>query len=272
MVSTEKCYETNNFSVLECVKDSGEWFYRVCIYAQRAPYLSADAGIIRMRVLLGFIESRSVVIDATIKSEGTLQYLSIICASGADPVLFSRIMSKTAPGAILEELSPEKTSEYVTASALRKENSIPIPRSSSMQSVMESRTVLLSLLIEYRALIAECKSFIESDRVSFQNDGLSETSSNLTIPFLFFEVDGIVHGIPEFQIESMSLGGGGQHIIHVAYIFGPRVVLCDDILTVQDVDIVHCQIQKKIKKGYYEARVKNTREAEKFVLVVPSFL
>lgn len=272
MVSTEKCYKTNNFSVLENVQNNGEWLYRVSVYAQRAPYLTATAGAIRMRVLLGFIESRSVVIDATVQSEGTLQYLSVICASGADPLRFSRIMAKTAPGAILEQLSSEKTREYVTSSALRTENILPIPRSNSMKRVMESRTVLLSLLLEYRALLAECTGFTESEKQGNSTLEVSEKNTNLSIPFLFFEIDGIVHGIPEFQIDSMDIGGSGQHIIRVQYTFGPRIILCDDILTIQDVDIVQCHIVKKIEKGFYEARVETANKAEKFVLVVPSFL
>lgn len=272
MVSTEKWYETDNFPVLELAHDRGEWFYRVSLYASRPPYLSKDAGNARMRVLLGFIESRSVVIDAVVHTDGLLHYLAILCSSGASPGQFSAIMKKTAPDAIIEEISAFKTREYVTASVLRKNRGIPIPHVQSVTRVRESRVQLLSLLLEYRALLAECRSFVEgTDQVSdIRDDG--DTRECNSIPFVFFEIDGVVHGLPEFQIEEIDSGSAGTHIIRVAYSFGPRVIMCDDILTVRNVDIVRCRMIRKIQKGYYETQVRNDGVTDNFVLVVPSFL
>lgn len=272
MVSTEKWYETDNFPVLELAHDRGEWFYRVSLYANRPPYLSKEAGNARMRVLLGFIESRSVVIDAAVQNDGFLHYLSILCSSGAAPEQFSAIMKKTAPDAIIEEISAFKTREYVTASILRKNQHIPIPHVQSVTRVRESRVQLLSLLLEYRALLAECRSFVDGmDQIADTREN-GDSRECFSIPFVFFEADGVLHGIPEFQIEALDTGGAGTHIIRVAYSFGPRVILCDDILTVHDVDIVHCRMVRKIQKGYYETLTKTAGTPEKFILVVPSFL
>lgn len=272
MVSTEKWYETDNFPVLELANDRGEWFYRVSMYAQRPQYLSKEAGNTRMRVLLGFMESRSVVIDAAVQTDGLLHYLTILCSSGASPEQFSAIMKKTAPDAIIEEISAIQTREYVTASVLRKNQDIPIPHAQSVAQVRESRVQLLSLLLEYRALLAECRSFVDDtdQTTGIRDDG--ESREGHSIPFVFFEVDGKVHGIPEFQIEALDAGAPGKHLIHVAYSFGPHVILCDDILTVRDVDIIHCRMIRKIQKGYYETQTRTDGKTGKFILVVPSFL
>lgn len=272
MVSTEKWYETDNFPVLDLAQSRGEWFYRVSLYASRPRYLSKESGTLRMRMLLGFIESRSVVIDAAVQTDGLLHYLSILCSSGASPEQFSSIMKKTAPDAIIEEISSQRSREYITASVLRKNKSIPIPHAQSVTCVRESRTQLLSLLLEYRALLAECRSFVDStDQVSDSMD-TTEIRESFSIPFVFFEIDGTVHGIPEFQVEALDSGGAGKKVITVAYSFGPRVILCDEILSVQTVDIVHCRIIRKIQKGYYETTARIAGSGEKFTLVVPSFL
>lgn len=271
MVSTEKWYETDNFPVLELADDRGEWFYRVSMYARRPPYLTEDAGNTRMRVLLGFMESRSVVIDAVVQTDGLLHYLSILCSSGASPEQFSAIMKRTAPDAIIEEISAIKTREYVTASVLRKNQDIPIPHARSVTQVRESRIQLLSLLLEYRALLAECRSFVDDSGMTIDTED-SESRGCHSIPFVFFEIDGKVHGIPEFQIEALDTGASGAHIIRVAYSFGPRVIMCDDVLTVRDVDIVHCRMIRKVQKGYYETETHTDGKRDKFILVVPSFL
>lgn len=272
MVSTDKWYETDNFPVLDLAQSRGEWLYRVSLYANRPKYLSKEAGTMRMRVLLGFMESRSVVIDAAVQTDGFLHYLSILCSSGASPEQFSSIMKKTAPDAVIEEISIQRSREYITASALRKNRNIPIPHAQSVKCVRESRTQLLSLLLEYRALLAECRSFVDStDQMNEPADD-ADSRESFSIPFVFFEIDGTVHGVPEFQIEAIDSGSVGKQVLRVAYSFGPRVILCDDILTVQTVDIVHCRMLRKIQKGYYETSAKISGNVEKFVLVVPSFL
>jgi len=272
MVSTEKCYETDNFPVLDHAQSCGEWLYRVGVYGNRAPYLSPEAGNTRMRVLLGFIESRSVVIDAIVQNDENLHYLSIICASGASPDVFSGIMHKTVPNAVIEEITPDQGRQYLSTAVLHTDRSISVPHALPLHKVYESRSQLLSLLLEYRALLAECRSFVDTtDQLSDSDEG-STGDSRFTIPFVFFETEGVVHGIPEFQVQSLDSGVAGQHLIRVAYAFGPRVILCDDILSVSDVNMVQCHIRKKVRRGYYETVPGKDREAEKFVLVVPSFL
>lgn len=242
------------------------------MYSERAPYMSKEAGIIRMRVLLGFIESRSIVIDAAVQTEGTLHYLSIVCASGASPELFSRIMNKTAPGAIIEQLTSEQTRQVITSSVLHKDTPLGIPHALPVKNVMESRTQLLSLLLEYRALLAECRSFIDSTDQMTDSDEIHTGASRFNIPFVFFDIEGVVHGIPEFQIESLDSGPAGRHVVRVAYTYGPRVILCDDILTVSDINVGSCQIVRKVQRGYYEALPEKDQFSGKFILIVPSFL
>lgn len=272
MVSTKKLYETDNFPVFEYAQSCSEWFYKVSAYNRRAPYLSREAGNTRMRVLLGFIESRSAVLDAVVQSDESLHYLSILCASGANPERFSKIMRTYAPGVIIEQITGDQARQLLTASTLRRDQTIPIPHSSKVSVLKESRTQLLTILLEYRALLAECRSFVEETEPHIGYTQSTGSAPSFTVPFIFFDVNGTVHGIPEFQVQTIESGAGGQHIIHVANPFGPRLITCNDILTVTDIDAVNSRIIRKIRKGYYEMSPAVENGGEQFVLVIPSFL
>ena len=93
MVSTHKCYRTDNFPVLRHCANRGESLYHVRLYADRGGFLTPRFGVMRMKVLLGFIESKTTVIDAVIKTDENLDYLSVICSSPAKPLLFSRVIT-----------------------------------------------------------------------------------------------------------------------------------------------------------------------------------
>ncbi len=230
--------------------------------------MSAQSGVLRMQVLLGFIETRSVVIDAVIKTDGTLHYLSVICSSIAEPTNFSRIMKRTVPRAIIEEIDRKHAEDNISFRAVRDEVWNSIPFGGVIRTVNDSRRVLLALLLEYRALIADFN-------VMMPKQGMGEklhTSSEFSIPFLIFEQDGSLCGIPDFQIEQISQGGNGSHILQLHHGYGQRLVMCTDLICIKEINIVSCQFKGKKSKGYYQVSTFVAGGKFDFTLIVPSFL
>ncbi len=268
MVSTNKRYKSDNFPVLHNANSRGECLYQVRLYADRPSFVSAQSGMLRMQVLLGFIEARATVIDAVIKTQGNLHYLSIICSSVARPPAFSLILKKTVPRAIIEEISRTHAEECIAARAVRDEVWNAIPHSSAVRNVHESRRILLALLLEYRALLAECSTALPERR---ETAGIAP-ASDFSIPFLFFEQDGSICAIPDFQVEQISPGGNGSHILHLQHGYGSRVIVCSDLVCIKEIDIVACKFLEKKTRGYYRISTKVTGGNFDFTIVVPSFL
>lgn len=268
MVSTVKRYKSDNFPVLHASNERGEYLYQIKLYSERVAFLSVQSGIMRMQVLLGFIEARAVVIDAFIKSEGTLHYLSVICSSIAHPAAFSQILKKTVPRAIIEEINRSYAEECVSMRAVRDEVWNSIPFSTAILTVNDSRRVLYSLLLEYRALLAEFDVILPRQ----QTIRKSQRNSDFFVPFLIFEQDGSICGIPEFQIKHISQGGNSSHIIQLQHDFGQRVLVCTDLICIKEIDIVTLSFQGKKSKGMYGVSTSAFGGQFDFSLVVPSFL
>lgn len=269
MVSTERRYETDNFPIFTNAVYRGEFLYQVRLYRERASFQSAQAGILRMRVLLGFLEARVTVIDAVIKSDQNLQYLSVICSSSAAPEAFSRIMKKTAPGAIIEELTCDEAEEYIARRAVRDVTGDGIPFSRTVVSVHESRNVLYALLLEYRALIAEYTS-VMSEHVPVREP--CPGVRDCLIPLLIFEQQGSICAIPEFQVEKISAGANGSSLVQVKSLYGQRILIVDDLLCSKEIDIIGCVFTGKKTRGYYGVSVPVSGGSFDCTLVVPSLL
>jgi hypothetical protein len=275
MVSTIKRYKSDNFPVLHNAHMRGENLYQLRMYSDRARYVSVHSGFLRMQVLLGFIEARAVVIDAVISSQGSLQYLTLICSSVALPGEFSRIMAKTAPQAVIEEISQAQAEECIAARAVRDDLALSIPFAGAVSTIHESRFILLSLLLEYRALLTEYGLFVSERDTALRNPdpvGASGKHQELCIPFLFFEQDGIFCAVPEFQIEKISPGGNGAHIIELRHSFAPRVLVCSDLVCIKEIDVLFCQFQSRKSRGYYQVSVPVTGGSFDFTMIIPSFL
>lgn len=268
MVSTQKRYISDNFPILQNANLRGENLYHLRLYAERAAFQSQESGLLRMQVLLGFIEARSAVIDAVIKSEGTLHYLSVICSSMATPHDFSQIVKRTIPRAIIEQMDKKSAEECISSRAVRDEVWNVIPHANSIRTVNESRRILLALLLEYRSLLAEYNTVIPAH----QNLRRTYSSPDFSIPFLIFEQNGSICGIPEFQIEHISPGGNGSHILQLHHSYGHRMIIANDLLCMKEIDIVTCAFLDKIRKGYYHVSTTVTGGKFDFTLLVPSFL
>lgn len=268
MVSTEKCYKTDNFPVLRRAVLSDDYLYQVRLYMERAVFMSAESGVLRMKVLLGFIEAKAVVIDAVIKTEGSLHYLSVICSSGADPVVFSGILKRIVPCAIIEEVQHRNVEQSIAIRAVRDESWNSIPFAGRVKKIHESRRVLFSLLIEYRALIAEYANALKETAPVHA----VRSSSDYAISVLIFEKDGCVCGIPDFQIERIAPGVNNSHIIQLHSEYGQHLIVCDDLVCIKEIDIVSCSFLSKKERGYYRIATSASGGTFEFTLVVPSFL
>ena len=263
-----KRYKSDNFPVLHNANIRGEYFYQVRLYIERALFVSAESGILRMQVLLGLLEARVTVIDAVIKTDGNLHYLSIICSSAACPPVFSQLVRRTVPRAIIEEIDRYHAQDCLSSGAVHDEVFSSIPFARTIRTVHDSRKLLLSLLLEYRALLSDFNTAFPGE-VSRQRDSPSLESS---LPFLIFEQDGTICGIPEFQIEAISPGGNGSHILQLHRTYGSRVVVCNDLLCSKEIDVVDCTFKNKKSSGYYQISTMTTGGNFDFTLVIPAFL
>jgi hypothetical protein len=268
MVSTEKRYTHDNFPALKGANLRGEYLYRIRLYMQRPGFQSEQSGVLRMRMLLGFIEARAVVIDAIIRSEGTLHYLSVLCSSIACPEEFSRIMRKTVPQAIIEETDSRTAEEWIITRSVRSGMLASIPFSGAIKTVHDSRIILVALLLEYRALLAEYNAVIPSSPGSLR----SRHASCLSVQFLLFEQDGSLCGLPDFQVAEISDGSNHSHIIRLRHETGERLVVCDDLVCLKEIEISSISFRTKKCRGYYGVSAPATGGDFSFTLVVPSFL
>lgn len=268
MVSTEKRYTSDNFPVLKSASIRGEYLYRIRLYSERPGFQSERTGLLRMRMLLGFIEARAVVIDAIIRTEGTLHYLSVLCSSTACPERFSRIMKKTVPRAIIEETGEKTAEEWIMARAVRGEAWNRIPFAGAIQTVNESRRILVSLLLEYRALLAEYSAVFPSQGPLTK----ARTGSDLFVTFLLFEKDGMICGIPDYQTAGVSNGANRSYIIQLQHEYGQRLVVCDDLVCMKEIRITDMSFGPRKERGFYSVSVPASGGLFSFTLVVPSFL
>lgn len=257
MVSTEKRYTSDNFRALRGSVTRGEFLYRIRLYSERPQFQTEHTGSLRMRMLLGFIEARAVVIDAVVKSEGTLHYLSVLCSSAAAPSVFSAIMRKTVPGAIIEETEEHTAEEWVSARSLRSGPWNSIPLSGAVRVVNDSRRILVSLLLEYRALLFRYSAAMESGTVerSRAHPSLSRPGQNLAVSFLIFEHEGSLSGIPDFQVSGISRGANGSSIIELAYDGAQRVIVCDELVCIKEIPLMDITFVALKREGLYSVSV-----------------
>ncbi len=269
MVSTLKRYKFDNFPVLRASVARGERLYNVRLYADRAAFVSVQSSLSRMRVILAFIESKTTVIDGLIEADESLDYLSVLCSSPAPPPLFSRIVNRAAPRAVIEEISVKRAEEHLANGAVRESGARrTIPHSGIIQNVNESRRILLGLLLEYRALLAEC----EHTAVPRITAAKHLANADFSIPFLLFELEGRVCGIPAYQVIGLAQGGYDTTQLRVATGSGERVITCSEVLCVKEINVPLCEFTERRKRGYYAVRSPLAEGELRFTLVVPSLL
>lgn len=263
MTSTEKRYKTDNLPVLHTAMLRGEYLYFIRIYKEKANFQSIHSGVVRMRMLLAFIEVRATVVDALIKTDENLQYLSLICSSAANPQIFSRIMKKTVPEAIIEEINRENAEK--TLSFCRdygQEDTTCIPFARAIHTVHESRDILFVLLLEYRALLTDYAEIMNVKKPGVLPDMLNE----YRISFLMFQQDSAVCGIPATLVERINNGANNAYILELRQTYGLHALICEDVFSVKDIDVQSLVFNSKVKKGTYAVSC----DSFDFNLVIPS--
>lgn len=269
MVSTQKRYKSDNFPVLRSCIDRGERLYHVRLYADRDGFLSQRFGEARMRMILAFIESKTTVIDGMVQSDDSLDYLSVICSSPACPSLFSAILNRAAPRAIIEEISRFRAEEYLANGAVR-DTSVKrmIPHAGMVKGVHDSKRILLGLLLEYRALLAEYdRSAVPAFRPSPDSK-----NSDFSLPFLIFELEGRICGVPAYQVLGISRGGYDTTLLRLKKEYGEASLVCSEALCVKEVNVPSCEFLERRKRGYYEIRSPLNEGEFRFTLLVPSLI
>jgi hypothetical protein len=227
-----------------------------------------------MRMLLGFIEARAVVIDAVVKAEGTLHYLSVLCSSAAAPTVFSAIMRKTVPSAIIEETEEQMAEEWVYTRSLRSGTWNSIPLSGAVRVVNDSRRILISLLLEYRALIAEYATVMKTLPAirSRENSCRKPTNTGLVVSFLIYEKDGSLFGLPDYQIAGITKGANGSNIIELVHDGAQRLIVCDELVCMKEILVTDIAFGEMQQQGYYAVNIPVSGGVFGFTLVVPAFL
>jgi hypothetical protein len=242
--------------------------YYVRIYQDRVPFQTAESGSLRMRMLLGFIEARVTVIDAAVKSDQHFHCLSVLCSTTAGPTLFSAIMRKTAPHAVIEEITESAAEDYISHRAVHEHSVSEIPFIPAIQRVHESRNALLSLLIEYRSLVSEFVA-LSGESTSVVR---APRDRGYSVPFLLFDQGGSVCALPDFQIEKITRNSSAPGVLHIGERYGKKPVVCDELLFMKEIDILQCSFRGKIRNGHYRISVPVSDGTFECTLVVPSFL
>ncbi|ULQ59814.1 hypothetical protein K7I13_00150 [Brucepastera parasyntrophica] len=267
MVSSENCYNYDNSPVVRSALQRNDFLYAVRLYSERPAYISEYAGLLHIHVLLGLIESRSAVIDAVIKNDDTIHSLTLICASGFAPGMFSRKLKRIAPRAIIEQIYEKNAGRY-----LSREGKILEPRDSmvfvrGIRDLHRSRNILLGLLLEYRALYTICRTDL---RPSVEAASV-RSSSDYFLPFVFFESEGRLCGIPEYQVVQIIRSAEGSLTIETDSSCGQHgKINCDDILYTKKINVLNCFPGEQLSRGYY--RTMAVTEKKEFILCIPSFI
>lgn len=268
MVSDKKIYPSQNSLAVSEAVNRNEFFYQLRLYSQSAPFMTKEACLQRMGVILGLIETKSLVLDAIMKVEDELSYLSVLCSSMASPIIFSKIINHISPKAIIEEISIQSNMLSLPVKSYKAPEAT-IPFKKQVHAFIESKKTLLSLLIEYRALMAE---YNFSNSLHNSAPIIQSLNNDYIVPFVFFEINGQKIGLPEFNIKSILPGANKAFVVEVGTNFGKRILSVDDILITQSISIPHCNFINKVKRGMYNIEYIHNEEKDFFIFLVPSFL
>ncbi len=221
-----------------------------------------------MRMILGFIEAKVTVIDATIQSQETIDYLVLICSSPAHSQIFSRIVYPACPHAIIEEMTSGRVEEYLSTRAVRGLRADRIPHFETVRSVTRSKRFLLALLLEYRALMSET-GYIPPLQVAERESGYN---CDLRLPFLLVEMDNRLCGIPDFQINTIQNGANGAKIVSLDSSYGHRLLVCNDVLCIKELDVPSIRVTGKIDHGLYACSSFVQGKPFPFSLILPALM
>ncbi len=274
-------YENSNSSVLENSITRGDYLYGLKFLNSNPNFVNEQGLILRMRISLACIEAKAVVIDAYIQTDKNLTYLFVLCSSPLNKKNFSSIVKKNLPSVITEEFITPQAREYIqnaSEKALLEQNASLF---SSTKPSDKTKEFLLSVLIEYKAILAESsnagllKSCANKKRQDFligfsnENKALME---NLNTEIIFFETNKKIVCLPVFQIQKIDKDVFQKKYIKVFSVYGGKKIFVDDVFFIKTIDLSNTKFEKKIEKGIYQISVKAEEKPLSFNLLVPPLM
>ncbi|UTC67504.1 MULTISPECIES: hypothetical protein [unclassified Treponema] len=279
MVSVYRQYENSNFSVLTNSLLRREFLYGLKFFAVQENFMSEQGAVLRMRISLACVEARAVVIDAYIQTDGSLSYLFVLCSSILAPQIFSEAVKSILPNAVIEEFYKAQAEGYLESAVKEALAKKPIPFSFSPELSSESKNLLISLLIENKAVLLENKKGGLLERCLKQKSkGLlneaSEirkySSADLDLNVLLFQKEDMILSVPVFQVKKVDKDVFQKRFIQILPEYGGKKIYVDDVFCIKNVNLSKVNFTKRLKHGVYEITSPGSQEVMEFNLLVPA--
>ncbi len=278
MACVYRQYENSNSSVLENSITRGDSLYGLKLLNSSPNFTNEQGSILRMRISLACIEAKAIVIDAYIQTDNNLTYLFILCSSPLEEKKFAKVIKNNLPKVIIEKFLSPQAKEYIQNASEKKlleKNSLLF---SSIEKTDKTREFLLSILIEYKALLLDnsrgglLNSCINKKReeffVEFSNIN-KNAIENLNMELIFFEKNKKILCVPVFQIHKIDKDVFQKKYIEIFPVYGGKKIFIDDVFFIKTINISDTRFCKKIEKGIYQISVTSKNKELSFNLLIP---
>ena len=253
--------------------------YGLKLYYVQKKFMNEQGAVLRMRISLACIEAGAVVIDAYIQVDGNIAYLFVLCSSFLTQPIFSAAVKKILPQAVIEKFYQDQAEIYLAACSeadliKNKISFIPQKEISS-----ESKNLLISLLIEYKAmllenkksgLLAKCLQRKKKSLLAEAAEKRKYQTADLNLDMVMFQKNGSILSIPDFQIKKIDKDVFQQKYIQILPEYGGQKIYVEDIFLLKRIDLSKAVFIKKIEKGIYEAEVQGNTKKIKLNFFVPA--
>lgn len=279
MVSVYRQYENSNSSVLSNSLLRREFLYGLKFFAVQENFMSEQGAVLRMRISLACIEAGAVVIDAYIQTDGNLSYLFVLCSSILSPQIFSEAIKRILPNAVIEEFYKTQAEAYLGSASVEELVKKPIPFFSPIEENSESNRLLISLLIEHKALLLENKKggllemCLKHKSRSLLNEA-SEirrySSAGLDLNILMFQKEDLILSIPVFQVKKIDKDVFQKKFIQILPEYGGKKIYVEDVFCIKNINLSKVNFTKRLKRGIYSITIPGAKTIMEFNLLVPS--
>lgn len=253
MIETVKSAKNNNFQTLTWSLNKGLFIYRLQLYSSRESYLPVDLIPLKITVITSLIECKCCVINVKSCFDGDFYQLNIICSSEFPPEVFSNRLGKNVPGLVIEELKNTGVVSILEKQMAGKSFAC----NSLVREIKESRNILVTLLIEHKALVFSINQ--SPCKINF-------STGVFMIPFVFFYYRGLLCGIPDFMIEKLVQSSGRISLKFKAPGINPLENIQVELK--EKLNIASLMITGKKEPGIYRA----LSDKMDFYIIIPGFL
>lgn len=281
MASVYRQYENSNFSVLANSLLRGEFLYGIKLFAVQQSFMSEQGSVLRMRVSLACIEAGAVVIDAYVQVDGNISYLFVLCSSFLSPDIFSKTVTAILPQAEIDCFYKNQAETYLMTSSEQHLTQKPIPFFAESNINSDANNLLISLLIEYKAILLDNKktgllaACLQNKNRSLLAEAIEirkYSSADLNLNIMLFQKDGLILALPVFQIKKIDKDVFQKKYIQILPEYGGEKIYVEDIFLLKKIDLSKASFLKKIDKGIYEIEIQSIPGKFKFNFVVPMLM